>query len=106
MRTKHVCRSTDLCSRSTGPVNQDQPRAGSCLGRLLGRPFLCNGQPDGQPGHVCARRAHRSTGAVDRALSADDRALSKPALSAILAPFDLLSRYLLSPYRCECRIPM
>ena len=27
------------------------------------RPFLCHGRPD----HICARRAHRSTRAVDRA---------------------------------------
>ena len=60
--TKRVCRSTGpgqpLSSADRpgrpGPIESSYPSV--C--RLGGRPLLCHGRP----GHVCARRAHRSTG--------------------------------------------
>ena len=82
------------------------------VGRPGGRSFLCLSRPSGRPGHVCARRAHRSTEQSTGLCPPVDQALSRPAsmpfslpLSSGLCAISFIS-FLLSPYERELWFPI
>jgi len=98
-RTKRVCRSTSRALSSVdqpgrlGPTESRLMSVGRpflCQGRSGGRPFLCHSRSGGRLGHVCVRRAHRSTerstGVCPPVNQAVDRALSRPASMSFSLP--------------------
>jgi len=88
-RTKRVCRSTDPCPRSIGPVDWDQPRAGSCqsINRSVDHSFATVDQAVDRaiPVHV----VHTGRLGGRPATPSVDRAVDQVCLGLLQAPFFL-----------------